>query len=52
MKKTKSKWAGEEVLAGVRSEGEMDAAVVVKAADLRNVRRDRDILGSFADRVG
>jgi hypothetical protein len=32
-------------------EEERVAAAVVRAADFRKVRRDRDILGSFADRV-
>ena len=44
VKKTKSKWAGEDVLAGHAILGETVAAAVVRAADFRKVRRFRGIV--------
>src|ERR1700722_17200710 len=48
VKKTKSKWAGAEVLADQAVLGEMVAAAVVRAADFRKLRRVRDIVGPLA----
>ncbi len=39
VKKTKSKWVGEDVEAFEMSVGERVAAAVVRAADLRKLRR-------------